>query len=209
MQTLLGRCFTYLFLMLMLSALSYAQKQVQDIAYSKDGKTYRFEIEGVEKIAKPASDQLETASGGKSPLLAGVLSFVIPGAGQIYNGDTFWGIVHAGLAAGGIVTALTLGYETETYRNTQLVGEYNPYFHQYFYNYKTVYSYEDVETPWLYVGLGVAGATMIWSVIDAVLTAGNSNDDGHSSIKDHPSDSWNIAVVPSQGGWKARVSIRF
>ena len=29
----------------------------------------------------------------REPILAGILSFLIPGVGQIYNGQVLWGII--------------------------------------------------------------------------------------------------------------------
>jgi TM2 domain-containing membrane protein YozV len=44
-------------------------------------------------VAKPASEAVQAPSGGKNPVLAAILSFFIPGVGQIYNGNVGRGIL--------------------------------------------------------------------------------------------------------------------
>jgi TM2 domain-containing membrane protein YozV len=47
----------------------------------------------------------------RDPLIAGILSFLIPGLGQIYNGQVLWGIIWLVLTGvSWIGTAGTLGW---------------------------------------------------------------------------------------------------
>jgi hypothetical protein len=169
-----------------------------------DGNLFVFRFDEVEKLTKDESNtsSLKAVSGTKSPFLAGALSFVLPGAGQLYNGDLFLGIVHLSLTAGGVVTALALGFDTEQERTgTREVRD----FYGRFQYYEPEYSYVDVLTEWFFIGLGVYAATLVWSVIDAVVTANNHNEvlsaGGFSPLR--------IGIVPHQSGLRAHVAINF
>ncbi len=126
---------------------------------TKDGNIFVYKMEEVEKMTKELAqgynEQSEYYSGPeKSPGLAFALSFLIPGLGQYYNGDIVKGVVMNALYVTGWVIYFTAGYE-----------EYDYYY----------YYYEE-ETDWLYVGLGIALGTSIWSMIDAPICASNYND---------------------------------
>lgn len=118
---------------------------------------------------EPAKDfkTVETR-GEKSPLLAFGLSFLIPGLGQYYNGDYVKGAIQTGLYVTGWVLYFTLGWESVS----DYSASWDPYWEQYDY----YYYYYDQETAWLYVGLGIAAASAIWSMIDAPISASNIND---------------------------------
>lgn len=150
------------------------------------------------------SSSTTSARSKKSPLLAGFLSLVLPGAGQIYNGDTFLGIVHAGLYGGGIATALTLGFRTEYQRTgTRLVSRYSYTSRRTEYYYEPDYGYVDVETDYLYIGLGVAGLTLIWSVVDAIVTAVDDGD----QIGQTSAPRIRLAILPLPQEFRARFQV--
>jgi TM2 domain-containing membrane protein YozV len=137
---------------------------------TKDGNVFVYKMEEVEKITKElplnnfSEEYYSNYSGSeKSPALAVLLSAMLPGVGQYYNGDVVKGVVMNGLYVGGWVIFFTAAYETV----------YDNYWNGY-YNY---YNYYEEETAWMYVGLGLAAGTSIWSMIDAGISASNYNDE--------------------------------
>jgi hypothetical protein len=169
-----------------LSMASFAQQNYDDVVYlkngsvirgviieqvpnvslklqTKDGNIFVYKMEEVEKMTKEQAQgynqQSEDYAGSeKSPGLAFALSFIIPGLGQYYNGDYVKGAVMDVLWVSGWVMYFTAGYE-------------DVYYYGYYYSY-----YEEEATTWLYVGLGLALGTSIWSMIDAPICASNYND---------------------------------
>lgn len=119
--------------------------------------------------AEPGQDQAGSqdlsgaSSDPKSPTLAFALSFVCPGVGQYYNGDITKGIIQTALTAGGIVLALTAGEESEFVKDSYYYASYG--------------YWRDYRTNLFYVGLGIAGAAWLWSVIDAPVSASSINDE--------------------------------
>ncbi|MBI3189916.1 MAG: hypothetical protein HYZ33_04645, partial [Ignavibacteriales bacterium] len=51
------------------------------------------------------SDEMTTSSGKKSPWLAGAMSLVVPGAGEVYAGNYLKGAIFFGVEVGALVTA--------------------------------------------------------------------------------------------------------
>ncbi len=117
----------------------------------------------VEQDLTRSQDDRPSVPGEKSPTLAFALSFLCPGGGQYYNGDIWKGIIQTGVAAGGIALALTAGYEEEFVKDPYYYASYG-YWREY-------------QTDLFYVGLGIAGAAWLWSVIDAPISAGSINDE--------------------------------
>jgi TM2 domain-containing membrane protein YozV len=130
-----------------------------------DGNVFVYAMKDVQKMTKEAPVEGSTSSSvsEKSPLLAFVLSFILPGGGQYYNGDIGKGVIMTGAAAAGIATMLAAGYEDVFHKD--------PYYYA-SYGYWT-----EEETSWLYVGAGVAGAAAIWSWIDAPISASRINEE--------------------------------
>ncbi len=183
-------------LFLVLSMASLAQQNYDDVVYlkngsvirgviieqvpnvslklqTKDGNIFVYKMEEVERITKELAqgynEQSEYYAGSeKSPALAWGLSFLIPGLGQYYNGDIVKGVIMNVLYVGGMVMYYAGGYEDVTYVDYY----YDYYYQEYYYYYYTV----EEETAWLYVGLGLAAGTWIWSQIDAPICASNYND---------------------------------
>lgn len=135
-----------------------------------DGSVFVYNFDDVEKMTKELIQQnynnnYAQYTEEKSPATAFVLSALLPGLGQYYNGDVTKGVIQNVLYVGGWVIFFTAGYES--YQESW----YNSYYGYYNYN------YYDRETTWLWVGLGLSTATAIWSMIDALVTANNINDE--------------------------------
>lgn len=175
---------------------------------TKDGNIFVYKMEEVDRITKELAqekrydEQYEDYSGSeKSPALAVLLSAVIPGLGQYYNGDVVKGVIMDVLWIGGWTVYATAGYEE--------VYEYG-----YYYSY-----YYEQETEWLYIGLGVALGTSIWSMIDAGISASNYNDSlrknkqqryGHmyeGNLNDHVV--LGIDLVPTKRGFSGGITLHF
>lgn len=111
-------------------------------------------VETASKITKaPVKNygKMETR-GEKSPTVAFLLSFVLTGAGQYYNGDVTKGVTQELLVIGGYVLAFTAGIEYN--RNNEI-------------------------THWFYTGFGIVIGSHIWSMIDAPLSANKINKRRH------------------------------
>jgi hypothetical protein len=125
---------------------------------TRDGNALVYKMEDVLKITKelPVGVQGASVKGEKSPVLAFVLSSLVPSAGQYYNGDIAKGVIQVVLFAGGITLALGPGLKKEEYSNSDCL----------------CIGFPDFETTeWFWVGLGTAGASYIWSIIDAPISA--------------------------------------
>ena len=85
----------------------------------------------------------------KNPELAGTLSWIFPGLGQVYNGRVGRGLLQMELFAGGI--AMIAGSQ---------IG----------------FSHASI-TPAAWISVGIVAGTFVWSVIDAVLTAEGINSE--------------------------------
>jgi TM2 domain-containing membrane protein YozV len=103
----------------------------------------------------------------KSPFLAFGMSFLVPGLGQYYNGHVLKGLVQEVLIGGGILLAGLAG-EKHVQRQDQY---YDYYYNNYYYYYYMTHE----QTAWLPIGLGLAGAAVLWSWIDAPISAGKIN----------------------------------
>jgi TM2 domain-containing membrane protein YozV len=86
----------------------------------------------------------------KSPELAGTLSWILPGLGQIYNGKVGRGLLQMELFFGGIgmIASSHIGF-----------------------------SHNSI-TPAAWVSVGIVASTFVWSVIDAITTAETINHEG-------------------------------
>ncbi|MDD2890440.1 MAG: hypothetical protein PHE49_07355 [bacterium] len=140
---------------------------------TKDGNIFVFKTQEVEKITKEdipkeeiRREEIKNVPGTytsikeeKSPVVACLLSFVIPGVGQFYNGEVGKGIAQEALILGGYVLAFTAGFGTETY--------YDSYY-DYYYTTPTL-------TAWYPIGLGIGVLSQLWSIIDAPVSANRIN----------------------------------
>lgn len=172
-------------------ATGHAQTMMQDVVYLKDGSVVRgiiieqvpgvsvkirtadgnifvYQIENIEKLTKekpygaPAGD----LRGEKSPGVAWLLSFLVPGVGQHYNGDYTKGVIMHVTYIGGF--ALAVGAGTRDYRNWY--QNWDPYGNPY-----DQWDRYSENTAWLYVGTSLMLSTWIWSQVDAALSAGTIN----------------------------------
>jgi TM2 domain-containing membrane protein YozV len=132
-----------------------------------DGNVFVYAMKDVQKMTKEAPVEGSTSStvSEKSPLLAFVLSFILPGGGQYYNGDIGKGVIMTGAAAAGIATMLAAGTESVWHKDN--TGYY----------YASYGYWVDQTTTWYYVGAGVAAAASLWSWIDAPISASRINDE--------------------------------
>lgn len=136
---------------------------------TKDNSIFVYNMEDVEKMTKePAQSQtssqqqVEYYGSEKDPAVSVLLSALIPGIGQYYNGDITKGVIMNVLYAGGWALYFAAGYSEEWEEDEYYWASYG-------------YYYEE-ETPWLYVGLGMVVGTWVWSMIDAGVTASDYND---------------------------------
>jgi hypothetical protein len=146
---------------------------------TSDGSVFVFPFEDVERIAK---EPRTFSAPRKSPALALVCSLFLTGGGQFYNGQTSKGLIMLLLGIGGTATFITAYPEEETscgwyYCSTEESG--------------------DEALAW--VGLAVASATWIWSMIDAPVTAENLNRHrGYSRSEIPLSSGLALSLEPSE-----------
>ncbi|MCD6098296.1 hypothetical protein J7K18_05305 [bacterium] len=110
------------------------------------------------------------AAGEKSPCLAGALSWLVPGLGQVYNeqygkGAAFFGASVLGITMGIIGASAT---KTETYTDPWTGSTYEQ-------------EVSDPNEALMYGGYGIAVVSGIWSIIDAVMVASKGGGRGYGS----------------------------
>jgi len=180
---------------------------------TRDGNIFVYEMEEVLKIVKEPIPQLpgKVLKEEKSSGLAFALSFLMPGVGQYYNGQIVKGVIQNVLYVGGWVLVLAAGtgwteeeYWVEGYWVDQGYWDYwgdwvdTSYWVDGHYDY-----YEEWGlTSWFYIGLGVAGASWLWSIIDAPLSATAIN-------KKISQQRLSFNVMPKEQGIEAKLSLRF
>ena len=146
---ILGFCFIFIFV-------SYAQQNLKDVVYlkngsiikgiiieqtpgksikiqTKDGSVFVYEISEIDKMVKEPErySSSEQAAEEKNPMLAAILSGILPGIGQYYNGNVVKGVVMNILYAGGYVVAFTAGKTTTAEQNSNNYYGYGYY--EYYY----------------------------------------------------------------------------
>ncbi len=188
----------------------FAEQLMQDVVYLKDGSIIRgqiieqipdvsikietvignifaYKMEEVEKIVREPFKGLEIEA-EKSPAVAFVLSFILPGLGQYYNGEPKKGITQEALVLGGSVLAVV---------SVENVGG----------------AYRS--TTWSYIGFGIAGGACIWSLIDAPLSAGRINKErrkqrwGHLIEFNKEKYVVGLDLTPMNSGMGAKLSLHF
>lgn len=210
----------------MLAPCILAQQQMQDVIYLKDGTIVRGTIieqvpnvsvklqtkDGnifvykMEDIMKTTKEAAKGGGGGvamqgeKSPGLACVLSLILPGLGQYYNGEYVKGIIQDGLYAGGWVMVFALGHKDKEY-----------YYYDYYYDYWG----ETEITPWFWIGLGTVLGTELWSMIDAPISASNINrkmrEQGYGHLFELKKDKYTLGLDagPMKQGIGAKLTLHF
>jgi TM2 domain-containing membrane protein YozV len=118
---------------------------------------------------QPKPVQNTTMANVKSPTTAFLLSLVLPGGGQYYNGQYTKGAIMTGTAVAGVVLILAAGYED--------IFVYSPDYYWASYGYWTTES-----TTWLTVGTVLVVGSSIWSMIDAPITANKINERNNATM---------------------------
>ena len=73
---------------------------------TRDGSTWRFTMDEVSRLTKEGGSRPNSPSvGAKNAAAAGALSFLLPGGGQFYNGESDKGLMHL---AGMVVAVSTM-----------------------------------------------------------------------------------------------------
>jgi len=146
----------------------------------------------------------------KSPATAFLLSFLIPGLGQFYNGQPGKGAVQLGLFVGGLGLAFGAGYTEE---RISYGWDYDPggYYSSGFYNYDV--EYVEYLNTFFYVGAGIALGAAIWSMIDAPLSASKINKEnlrfGHLMEFETGDKVVGFDLAQSKAGLGANISLHF
>ena len=188
-----------LVLTIVLSAsFTFAQTSLQDVVYLKNGSIIRgdiiemvpsetvkimtadgcvfiYDFADVEKFTKEKPMYYgRTAIKKKSPLAAGIMSYIMPGLGQFYNGEERKGWIDLGTQVGGFAATLI---------GVALTMEYAGYYD--YDHYEDYYpAYEYIEGNCFLSGVGVvlftAGvitiyANAIHSIVDAVRSSNRIN----------------------------------
>lgn len=130
-----------------------------------------------EQQPKPSTNI--TTNESKSSTTSFLLSFLIPGLGQFYNGEYTKGAIMTGAAVIGTTLIFTAGY-TETYSASPYT-DYSYYGTYTYYN----YNYEEETTAWFYVGIAMAGGSWVWSMIDAPISANRINSEMSRNTMGH------------------------
>ena len=170
-----------LFLSTILAGSTFSQEEMQDVIYLKngtavkgtivelvpdvsvkirlnDGKVYVYPMEEVRKIVSEQATTNPMLKGHaepikpKSPTTAFLLSLIFPGAGQFYNGDVSKGLTQALLIAGGLVLVIS-----ETSNKPSRSG------------------LENRNLTFRVVGITMVAGGVLWSLIDAPISASNKN----------------------------------
>ena len=94
------------------------------------------------------SSNVKIQKNSKSPWLAFILSAMLPGAGQLYNGDYVKAIIQPALFAGGAFLASSICFDCSS-TDQSAAG----------------------------IGIGIALLSYLWSIIDAPISASNYSDE--------------------------------
>lgn len=156
-----------------------------------------------EKQVKPEQQQstgqlntqqmMEYERDKKSSGTAVLLSLVLTSAGHAYAGNWPRGLIFTAARVGGVVLALTAGYESKSYSSGY-----------YYYSYD--YYLEEI-TAWFYIGLGVTLVAAIWEAIDAGAEANRYNEDLYNKMKSGMPLGFDI--VPIKDGAKLQLKYHF
>ncbi len=144
-----------------------------------------LKAEGVETDL-PASQPRHGAPTYKNPGTATLLSFLIPGGGQLYSGDAKKGLMQMGLAVVGTYLFLDNLPTEEWYASDYYWASYG-------------YYYETGDATLSYGGLAVALGASIWSIIDASGSAQRANEANGFACGPFESVEFGLASVEVQG----------
>ena len=198
--------------LLMWAATSVAASQLEDVIYLKDGTVVHGTIidrnpgqslrirtadnrvltYSAQQIFKVTRQPTATSEGRRrEPSVAGCLSCIIPGLGQIYNGEPAKGCLQFGMFSGGMTFAFFAGWAE-------------------FYNSFGGGS-SDSSNAAIYGSLAVAAFGWLWSVIDATETAKAINDRNSKNRLGHLMEFNDIGIgsIVGRDLYGARVTLRF
>ena len=124
---------------------------------TRDGNVFVYTMDEIAKMSRePVMGMRHIGIQEKNPVVSCILSLVIPGAGQFYNGEPLKGIAHLGMVIGGWASYI---YNTElVYKDEGFYGRLD----------------HRNEGLALLGVLTVAGA-YVWSAIDAPISASRIN----------------------------------
>ncbi len=144
---------------------------------TKDGNIFVYKYDDITKITKEpiiGQSNVTANKGGfarKNPAVAFVLSWLVPGAGQVYNNQPIKGAIQFGVCLTGYILFFTqLPYTEETYVD---YGTYSTWIDK---------PYGNGGVAW--TGFGVALGCAVWSMIDAPVTASRMNREGGLSFNE-------------------------
>ena len=120
------------------------------------------------KPEQPKPIQSTIITNVKSPTTAFLLSFVLPGGGQYYNGQYTKGAIMTGTAVAGVVLMLAAGYEDKFVKDDYYWASYGYWTRE--------------STTWLTVGEVLLIGSCVWSMIDAPITANKINERNNGTM---------------------------
>jgi TM2 domain-containing membrane protein YozV len=155
---------------------------------TQDGNIFVYGFDDIAKITKEQSVKQASVISGPGPKNTGVafvLSWLVPGAGQVYNNQPIKGAIQFGICATGyILFATQLPYTKDVYVD---YGSYSTWEERDFGN---------AGTAW--TGFAVALGCHIWSMIDAPVTASRLNKKlGYSFNQINIDDNLTISMMPT------------
>jgi hypothetical protein len=168
---------------------------------ARDGSIFVLSMEEIARIAKEplketaGEPEIETAAMPKKeptgfrrdPFLAGAMSFLIPGAGQVYNGEYGKGALHFGMFyVGGMLAIANMDWDF-------LWGESDDF---------------EGNAGLAFLGSAVALGGMIWSIIDAPRGAGRVNEKNGWTVLPSVSDNLYLAITDVHADGRGTVGVR-
>jgi len=163
-----------------------------------DGSVFVYNVEEISKVETESyeTDEPQTEiifEEKKSPVVAFALSFIVVGLGQFYNGEVLKGVSQEAMVIGGTLTALAFGIDKK----------------------ETLDGTENNLTPWFFAGYGVATVGILWSWIDAPMSASRINREynqqGYGHIIEYSNDKYTLGfdIAPNKNGVGAMFTIHF
>jgi hypothetical protein len=139
----------------------------------------------------------------KSSGIAVALSILLTSSGHAYAGNWARGLIFTAVRAGGVVLALTAGFDKKW------VDHEYYYYDAYRDDYYTSYYSEPVTemTPWFYIGMGVSVVAMIWEAIDASSQVDVYNENLQRDLLG--GKPYSIYIVPSKNGARLKFCYAF
>lgn len=132
---------------------------------SKDGSVFVYNVAEIEKITKEQVVKNDLTVNQsiqnpvyRNPTTAFLWSFILPGAGQFYNGQYGKGLLMLGIDAAALGAVALFGTSSNYYSD--------------YYGYE--YYYSEINS-FYYIGLGIVAVNTLWSMFDAARSANKLN----------------------------------